>query len=148
MKYRCGKDGCEQDSTLPTTKDKCDLLICRRISHVVRAVDLEKGYEKWNFSVGQDDVISLDKDTYPQSPLAEGGALVDEDCKMVQDTRDSGIVRWSFNVEGGEIEAIMRAPFTRLLWKKRFAASLSRVWLLEDNTLRQLALFAGESVLD
>lgn len=145
VKYRCGKDGCEQDSSLPRTKDKCDLLICRRVSHVVRAVDLEMGYEKWNFSVGQDDVVSLDTDTYPQSPLAEGGALVDEDCKMVQDNSDAGIVRWAFNVEAGQVEAIMKPPFSRVLWKRRLAASLSRAWLLEDNTVRQLALFAGDS---
>ncbi len=129
MLFTCSKEGCgKSDSAGPSTPSPSEFrLVIRRRRHVVRSVDVQTGAEKWNFSMGHNEVAAMlanEKDTIPPRPTTK--------------EEEAAAVGYTFNVHRGLIVASQRDPYTRILWRRELEASLHKVWRLSKGSLRQL----------
>ncbi|KAJ0172104.1 hypothetical protein K1T71_012077 [Dendrolimus kikuchii] len=115
--YECGTTGCSGEQTAGQGRD---LLVLRRHSNTVRALDPRTGNEKWNFSVAEHQLALSRREctggvnSGPASPVTVAVALHD------------GVV------------AIRSSGDKRLLWQQKLEAPVASMWRLQAGSLQNI----------
>ncbi|XP_076248743.1 eukaryotic translation initiation factor 2-alpha kinase isoform X2 [Calliopsis andreniformis] len=115
--YECGINGCTNNTVGEGYIDQ-EVLIIQRYQQTVRAVEPRTGIERWNFSVGQHDLILV-----PQSDCRNKFAshVADIDIKVV--------------IPDGLIWAVNRNNPKDKLWQYKFDSPIVTIWR-EDTNIR------------
>ncbi|KAJ8711885.1 hypothetical protein PYW08_008839 [Mythimna loreyi] len=114
--YECGTGGCSNEEQ--TANAGRDVIVLRRHSNTVRALDPRTGNEKWNFSVAEHRV-----------------ALTRRDCA---DT-PTGSVPVAVAVALPEgVVAVRDTSGTKLLWQQKLDAPVAGMWRLAAGTLQNI----------
>lgn len=114
--YECGSSGCSSEQQ--TAGAGLDVLVLRRHSSTVRAVDPRHGHEKWNFSVAEHQLALSRRECIgpsgPASPVTVGVALPE------------GVV------------AIRRPGEKDVLWRQKLEAPVASMWRLQGGSLQHI----------
>ncbi|XP_032806374.1 eukaryotic translation initiation factor 2-alpha kinase 3 isoform X3 [Petromyzon marinus] len=138
LKYSCTSAGCrpwKEDDQV----DADDLVLVQRVQKTVRAVAPRSGAEKWNFSVGQYDIMFYRGN--------EGNFQKEEDKspdpeKLLQ-TMD---VALKVSVPDGKVLAFRKAGAREVVWEHKFSSPVAAAWLLKDGQVLPVSLFDREVV--
>ncbi|XP_063896777.1 eukaryotic translation initiation factor 2-alpha kinase [Helicoverpa armigera] len=114
--YECGSGGCSTEQQ--TANAGRDVIVLRRHSSTVRALDPRTGSEKWNFSVAEHRV-ALSRRECADAPA--GSAQVAVAVAMPE-----GVV------------AIKDISGTKLLWQQKLDAPVAGMWRLHAGTLQNI----------
>ncbi|PZC83031.1 hypothetical protein B5X24_HaOG208898 [Helicoverpa armigera] len=114
--YECGSGGCSTEQQ--TANAGRDVIVLRRHSSTVRALDPRTGSEKWNFSVAEHRV-ALSRRECADAPA--GSAPVAVAVAMPE-----GVV------------AIKDISGTKLLWQQKLDAPVAGMWRLHAGTLQNI----------
>lgn len=106
-----------------------DVVVVRRQTQTVRAIDPRTGIERWNFSVGNHELEVLTRDDCHQQHLSNEVDLSDIDLRVV--------------VPEGIICAYSKRTAT-LLWQKQFQFPIVNAWRYnDDGKLGKVDLFSS-----
>ncbi|XP_043248351.1 eukaryotic translation initiation factor 2-alpha kinase isoform X1 [Colletes gigas] len=128
--YECGINGCT--NTNGDSYIEQDVLIVRRYQQTVRAVEPRTGIERWNFSVGQHDLVSISNSNIYCQNDKEAHTLDIEIKVVVPD----GLI-WATNRNNPKIK----------LWQYKFNSPIVTIWREdasksnENNNLKEINLF-------
>lgn len=115
--YECGSSGCNSEQQRAGAGR--DVLVLRRLSATVRALDPRTGTEKWNYSVGEHDVaVSRRECVGPR-----GGAPLP--------------VHVSVALHEGLV-ALATAGDRRPLWQHKLDAPVAGMWRLHEGSLHNI----------
>ena len=153
IRYTCGMNGCfkineptnsEQPLEAGGVKDDMeDVLVVRRETQTVRAIEPRTGEEKWNFSVGQHDI------KYHQG--------VEELCDG-RDNSNRESDQPFFDQQGfeeGEIKAVIpeglicevdRASPENIIWSHKFNTPIVQAWRLVNGKMYKVNLFSNSHI--
>jgi translation initiation factor 2-alpha kinase 3 len=136
IKYECSMDGCfgPAGEAMGTTADNDleDILVVRRVTQVVRAVEPRTGAEKWNFSVSTHHVsFQSGVDELCDQDNADNNSSSDDedDLKAV--------------VPEGVICKVDKARPDQIRWKQKFGSPIVHAWRLERGVLKPVNLFSN-----
>ncbi|XP_045613966.2 eukaryotic translation initiation factor 2-alpha kinase [Procambarus clarkii] len=124
--YICNSFGCKRRRT---ASNPTQVLIVRRVTQTVRAVDPKSGDERWNFSVGQHEVN-----------LAGGGC----DSMTTRHAHDVFLPNLHFVVPDGVIMGMDDEG--RLIWQEKLASPVVNAWRILDGELEPVDLFSTSTV--
>ncbi|XP_059051884.1 eukaryotic translation initiation factor 2-alpha kinase [Achroia grisella] len=114
--YECGSSGCNSEQQRAGAG--IDVLVLRRHSSTLRALDPRNGHEKWNFSVAEHQLALSRRECMgpsgPASPVTVGVALPE------------GVV------------AIRRPGDADVLWRQKLEAPVASVWRLQGGSLQSV----------
>ncbi|XP_064630164.1 eukaryotic translation initiation factor 2-alpha kinase 3-like [Lineus longissimus] len=135
VRYLCQSSGCNQ-YTDGAHKMSDDIIMIKRNTQTVRAVEMRSGYEKWNFSVGQHELTFLEGEedaTISSCPTEDGGAnSLDAKLKVF--------------VPNGMVVAVDEKDPTNILWKYQFGVPIAKAWTLRHGVLEEVSLFDYKNV--
>ncbi|EDO48785.1 predicted protein [Nematostella vectensis] len=139
VRYICSAEGCKlsEDEENGHVQNK-DVLVVKRTQQTVRAVDQRTGSERWNFSVGQQDVNFLEG-------IGEEG---DNKCAM-PDAEVSTEWDLRISIPDGLIAAVQPQASGDIanevvLWSHKFEAPIAAIWTLHGDYLKSVDLFSDE----
>ncbi|XP_042238217.1 eukaryotic translation initiation factor 2-alpha kinase-like isoform X2 [Homarus americanus] len=124
--YVCNSLGCKRQRT---ASKPAHVLVIRRVTQTVRAVDPTTGDERWNFSVGQHEVN-----------LAGGGC----ESMGTKDTSHSLLPTLHFIVPDGIIMGMDADG--GLIWQQKLTSPVVNAWRVLEGELEQVDLFSTSSV--
>ena len=164
VRYTCGMDGCYQVNNPKNPENKKgtdinkqplerngvrddmeDVLVVRRETQTVRAVEPRTGEEKWNFSVGQHEI-----------KFHPG---VEELCDDRDNTKEQSDQPF-FDQQGfneGELKAVIpegiicevdRASPEKIIWSHKFNTPIVQAWRLIDGKMYKVNLFSNSHIPD
>lgn len=116
--YECGISGCI-NITDGETYIKQEVIIVQRFQQTVRAVEPRTGIERWNFSVGQHDIVLV-----PYSDMY---------CQNIV-TPHSLDIEIKVNVPDGLVWAVNKNDPTVKLWQYKFDSPVVTIWREGTNT--------------
>lgn len=123
--YVCNTSGCNRQQT---ASKPIHVLVVRRVTQIVRAIDPQSGEERWNFSVGQHEVN-----------LAGGG------CEgMNRGEEEEELPALHFVVPDGIIMGMDEEG--HLLWQQKLASPVVSAWRIQGSEIQQIDLFSTSSV--
>lgn len=130
--YECGINGCTNNTAKESYVEQ-EVLIVQRFQQTVRAVEPQSGIERWNFSVGQHNIILMPQsDVYCQNKVPF--YTLDIEIKVV--------------IPDGLIWAINKNNPTVKLWQQKFDSPIVAIWredanmkTSEYNNLKEINLF-------
>ncbi|KRY10912.1 Eukaryotic translation initiation factor 2-alpha kinase [Trichinella patagoniensis] len=125
--YSCSSYGCENFVT-PNDAEK---LVIRRVSQIVRAVDLSTGNERWNVTVGEHQLFLSNADVK---------SMFNSKINYNQACMNSNIQIRVIPPEG-IVYATLKNNLDGVLWQQKFQSPVAKVWLLNKNNLEELSLF-------
>ncbi|KRY43165.1 Eukaryotic translation initiation factor 2-alpha kinase [Trichinella spiralis] len=125
--YSCSSYGCENFVT-PNDAEK---LVIRRVSQIVRAVDLSTGNERWNVTVGEHQLFLSNADVK---------SMLNSKINYNQACMNSNIQIRVIPPEG-IVYATLKNNLDGVLWQQKFQSPVAKVWLLNKNNLEELSLF-------
>ena len=141
IRYECTIHGCEKNPDARGDESMDDVVVVKRETQTVRAVEPRTGQEKWNFSVSQH-AIDL------QLGLEE---LCDDDA-------DEGI---NATDDDDDVEEVMKAVVSdgllcsmnadrpdRVDWSRKFSAPIVHAWRLKNGRAVKIDLFSSSSIPD
>lgn len=130
--YECGIDGCT-NTTDGETYIQQEVLIIQRFQQTVRAVEPHTGIERWNFSVGQHDLLL--------APVSDMNCQ-NKDAPQIKDI-DIKVV-----VPDGLIWAISKNDPAMKLWQYKFDSPIVSIWredaskkISEHRNVKEINLF-------
>uniref|UniRef100_UPI00358EA748 eukaryotic translation initiation factor 2-alpha kinase 3 isoform X2 n=1 Tax=Myxine glutinosa TaxID=7769 RepID=UPI00358EA748 len=149
LRYTCSAAGC-----LPWQKEidviEEDLMLIQRVQKTVRAVMPRTGAEKWNFSVGQYDVMfcrgspsgfdfipGTARGAWPGSICSERGT------EPKRELQDLGILL-KLSVPDGKIMALTNNG--EIDWQYKFDSPVAAAWLLKGGKIFSISLFDQSNV--
>lgn len=128
--YECSMAGCtnlnitevlEDEKEVPTD-DLDDILVVKRQTQVVRAIEPRSGVERWNFSIGHHELEILQNENCQSDNSRNDGSdnfLVDIDIRVI--------------VPEGVICGYSKETPNTLLWKQKFDAPIVNVFRMDAN---------------
>ncbi|CAL4232530.1 unnamed protein product, partial [Meganyctiphanes norvegica] len=125
--YRCNVGGCHREKD--TASPPANILVVKRVTQSIRAVDPKNGDERWNFSVGQHEVNLAGKGC---SSSGSGASEKKSSWKL------------RFIVPDGRIMAVDEE--SHLVWEQKLPSALVNAWSVNDGELEEVDLFSGSSV--
>ncbi|GAB0088934.1 Eukaryotic translation initiation factor 2-alpha kinase [Sergentomyia squamirostris] len=142
--YECAIGGCQnrtdaleggvQDTADPHDPLLDDVIVLRRQTQTVRAVDPRTGAERWNFSVGHHDLNIARSENCHLDPEAD--LEINYDIKLV--------------VPEGLVCAISKTSPNTILWKHKFEYPIVSAWKSDESrNLQEVNLFdSAQSLWD
>ncbi|XP_064118578.1 eukaryotic translation initiation factor 2-alpha kinase 3-like [Macrobrachium nipponense] len=126
LMYVCNSSGCKRQRT---ASKPSQLLVVKRTTQTVRAVDPKSGDERWNFSVGQHEIN-----------VAGGG------CDWVDssDVEVEELPTLHFIIPEGIVMGMDRA--NQLVWQQKLTSPVVNAWKVVNGELEQIDLFSTNSV--
>ena len=134
IKYECTMDGCfgpAGETLSPKEDDLEDIIIVKRETQVVRAVEPRSGTEKWNFSVSTHHL------TY--QPIEDICNSTDED----NDAFEDDLEELKAVVPEGIICKVDKKRPDVIKWKQNFNSPIVHAWRLEKGQLVPIDLFSN-----
>ncbi|KAK3714542.1 hypothetical protein QZH41_014214 [Actinostola sp. cb2023] len=139
VRYLCSADGCQlTDQESEGNVQDSDLFVVKRTQQTIRAVDQRTGGERWNFSVGQQDIVFLDSPTRNgerRCPVEDGDKTVD--WKLRVSIPEGLLAAVNLNDMHGSGNDIV-------LWSHKFEAPIAAVWMLHGSSLKSVDLFSND----
>ncbi|CAG0921203.1 unnamed protein product [Notodromas monacha] len=134
LHYVCSLRGCNKfDSSKPIAED---ILVVKRNTQTVRAIDPLTGTERWNFSVGQHDVnLRLQ----PFEPSFDGNGSPAPECDFYFPESSVDHV-YQFDVAKGKIYAVSPED-SNIIWEQRASAPLAGAWIIRNQKIFRINLF-------
>ncbi|KAK2572279.1 Eukaryotic translation initiation factor 2-alpha kinase [Acropora cervicornis] len=129
--YVCSADGCHLAKPEESIINDDQVLVLKRIQQTIRAVDQRTGVERWNFSVGQHDISSLE------------AIFSDDDDSKCSSQDDEEFVDWNIRVSiSSGLVAAVRSYGSKeteeVLWSHRFDAPIAAVWRLNGGYIEPI----------
>ncbi|ESO96859.1 hypothetical protein LOTGIDRAFT_159606 [Lottia gigantea] len=152
VRYVCGVDGCKFLGEGEVTDDE-DIIVIKRSTQTVRAVESKSGTERWNFSVGHHELEFVDASL----PLADD-EIGDEDgvtitpCPTPDETEEEERLTDYLDhtlkiiVPEGMIVSLSPDHDNQVLWQHRFSSPVTNAWLLKKGVMKRLSLFDNKYV--
>ena len=135
IKYECTMDGCfgpaGETLSSPNEDDLEDIIIVKRETQVVRAVEPRSGSEKWNFSVSTHHL------TY--QPIDDVCNNTDEDNDIMEDDLEE----LKAVVPEGIICKVDKKRPDVIKWKQNFNSPIVHAWRLDKGQLVPIDLFSN-----
>ncbi|XP_045123041.1 eukaryotic translation initiation factor 2-alpha kinase 3-like isoform X2 [Portunus trituberculatus] len=128
--YVCLASGCKRQNTASPTPPR--LLVVRRVTQTVRAVDPKSGDERWNFSVGQHE-LNLG-----------GGGGCGSGAAMGGDGPSPPLPALRFVVPEGVIMGMHQDG--SLLWQQKLTSPVVSAWRVLQGKLEEVDLFSTSSI--
>lgn len=137
VRYVCSADGCHLAKPEESIINDDQVLVLKRIQQTIRAVDQRTGVERWNFSVGQHDISSLE------------AIFSDEDDSKCSSQDDEEFVDWNIRVciSSGLVAAVRSygsKETEEVLWSHRFDAPIAAVWRLNGGYIEPVSILSQE----
>ncbi|KAI5645827.1 protein kinase domain-containing protein [Phthorimaea operculella] len=131
--YECGSGGCSSEQQAAAAGK--DLLVLRRHSNTVRALDPRTGNEKWNFSVAEHQLAVSRRECAGSGAGAGAGA--------------GPAVAYAIALPEGMV-AVTRPGDRTPLWQQQLEAPVAGMWRLRDGALEHIDVLweATQSLLD
>ncbi|XP_074642739.1 eukaryotic translation initiation factor 2-alpha kinase-like [Tubulanus polymorphus] len=132
VKYVCHMSGCQKFAD-EAVKDGEDLIIIRRNTQTVRAVEIRSGNENWNFSVGHHDVTYLhgqkhdEKDSLNCSEGSDDDVMENENLKVF--------------IPNGLVVVVDKNNPSNVIWKHKFDKPIAKAWTLKNGILEEVSMF-------
>ncbi|KAK2583655.1 hypothetical protein KPH14_009590 [Odynerus spinipes] len=130
--YECSISGCTNSTDKDTYIDQ-EILVIQRFQQTVRAVEPRSGLEKWNFSVGQHELLLISNENI-YCDDGNNGNIPDFELKVI--------------VPEGLIWAVKKNAPTVKLWQHKFDTPIVTIWQEEkvkstnnNRGLKQINLF-------
>lgn len=127
--YECSMGGCtnlnntevlEDENEIPNDNVLDDVLVVRRETQIVRAVDPRSGEERWNFSIGHHELEILHSKNCHNARNEElDNLLLDIDIRVI--------------VPDGLICGFSKKNPSTVLWKQKFDAPIVSVFRMDEN---------------
>ncbi|XP_035719157.1 eukaryotic translation initiation factor 2-alpha kinase-like [Vespa mandarinia] len=111
--YECKIDGCRNYTTTDTHIDK-EILVIQHFQQTVRAVEPHSGAEKWNFSVGQHELLLTSN-----QDMCHDGNIPEFELKVI--------------VPEGLIWAVKKNSPSVKLWQYKFDSPIVTIWQKENT---------------
>ncbi|KAK7111067.1 eukaryotic translation initiation factor 2-alpha kinase 3-like [Littorina saxatilis] len=150
MLYKCTTAGCSETSEAGNGNG--DMMVITRNLKTVRAVDVNSGSEKWNFSVGQHDLLFVE--SKKEKPGLEQGDTLefsDEDVTLVNCTPSDDETRRldeeelkqmiKVLVSDGQVFGLKREDPSQISWSTKFSSPVAKAWILHHGKLEVVSLF-------
>ncbi|KAG0729801.1 Eukaryotic translation initiation factor 2-alpha kinase [Chionoecetes opilio] len=128
--YVCLASGCHRQDTAAPHPPR--LLVVRRVTQTVRAVDPRTGDERWNFSVGQHEVN-----------LGGGGGCGSEGVKG-RDAPSPPLPSLHFVVPDGVVMGMDQDQ--ALLWQQKLTSPVVNAWRVLKDELQEVDLFSTATI--
>ncbi|KAK0161627.1 hypothetical protein PV327_010080 [Microctonus hyperodae] len=134
--YQCNINGCTNMTDGDSYINQQDILIIKRYQQTVRAVEPRTGQERWNYSVGQHELIVIPHENRNCNDNSLNNIMknIDVELKAI--------------VPDGVIWATTKNNPTMNLWKHKFDSPIVSIWREntqinndDDNKLQQIDLF-------
>ncbi|KAL2742325.1 eukaryotic translation initiation factor 2-alpha kinase isoform X1 [Vespula maculifrons] len=129
--YECNISGCQNNTTTDTYINQ-EILVIQHLQQTVRAVEPHSGAEKWNFSVGQHELLLISNQDICDDRSNEN--IPEFELKVI--------------VPEGLIWAVKKNAPTVKLWQYKFDSPIVTIWQKENtqsindnNGLKQVNLF-------
>lgn len=131
--YECSMEGCVNlTEGMGSKDDENNILVVRRQTQTVRAIEPQTGVERWNFSVGQHDIKFLND----HSPECHGEKK-DTNNKTPEDYQVKVVV------PEGIVCIVSKAQPDKIIWKQKFDAPVVHAWMLDDGQMSAVDLFSN-----
>ncbi|UJR37195.1 hypothetical protein I4U23_029903 [Adineta vaga] len=137
--YSFSKGELKHPNTLDNNRTTTDnnepkpTLIVKRTTQTVRARSARNGYEKWNFSVSNHELLHLRAQSKPVV-LEQVDAHINRDIGYFQYQLQTGVVLAYDNTN-------------RIVWSSAINAPIAAVWELKDGQLKEKSLFETTTTL-
>jgi translation initiation factor 2-alpha kinase 3 len=119
IRYECGISGCSTTKTADDRESSKVTLVLKKQLQTVRAVDSVSGVEKWNFSVGTNEVAFA-------GAVCQGGFHTLLENEIIDTSVKVGIPE-------GKVFGVDSA--SNILWEREFGSPISEAWLVEKGQL-------------
>ncbi|XP_030020669.1 eukaryotic translation initiation factor 2-alpha kinase isoform X2 [Manduca sexta] len=128
--YECGSSGCNNEQQ--TAGASRDVLVLRRHSNTVRALDPRNGNEKWNFSVAEHQL-----------------AMNRRECVGGTGPRPAAPVHVTVALHDGVV-AIRTPEGRQLMWQRKLEAPVAGMWRLHEGSLQHIDVLweATQSIVE
>ncbi|OQV24909.1 Eukaryotic translation initiation factor 2-alpha kinase 3 [Hypsibius exemplaris] len=135
VRYACAAGGCttleeEVDAGPADNHRHQDTLVVRRLSQTVRAFDIHRGSENWNFSVGSLDLTMASSQRHLTSR---------HDCSFFP----ASDMSFRFEIATGTIRALSTSGGHQELWHHQLPNAITGAWVVENGCVDQLDLVTG-----
>lgn len=120
-----------EDTVLEHDPLQDDVIVIRRQTQTVRAVESRTGSERWNFSIGHHELEMLkNEDCRGGSKNLLDPTILDLELKVV--------------IPEGVVCAVSKSAPTKIIWKHKFDHPIVSAWRAKDrNNLMSVDLFRG-----
>ncbi|XP_071448115.1 eukaryotic translation initiation factor 2-alpha kinase isoform X2 [Hetaerina americana] len=115
--------------------DENNILVLRRQTQTVRAVEPNTGVERWNFSVAQHDIKFL-KD---HSPECHGD-------RSTSNEKKSEDFELKVVIPDGVVCAVSKQKPNKIIWKQKFTSPVVHAWQLDGGHMNTVDLFSSATV--
>ena len=163
IRYTCGMDGCFKVNQPSSTNGKAqqnqlnkqpldtkgiaddmeDVLVVRRETQTVHAVEPRTGEEKWNFSVGQHD-IKFHRGVEELCDDRENNDSKSDQPFFDQQDFDEGEIK-AVIPEGIICEVDRESP-EKIIWSHKFNTPIVQAWRLIDGKMYKVNLFSSSHI--
>ncbi|KAG1684920.1 Eukaryotic translation initiation factor 2-alpha kinase [Nymphon striatum] len=153
VKYICKMSECIH--LKPNSKNVNEkILVIKRRTQTVRAIDPMTGIEKWNFSVGQNEALLLlsscstsnrrNKKSHEEMTLVTD----EEGCSSSynEDAHSQSKYEIKFVVPEGIVCAVDRNNPNNIIWKKKLSSPVVNAWEMNNEYINKFDLFHDRSI--
>nr|KAG5697293.1 hypothetical protein BaRGS_004959 [Batillaria attramentaria] len=154
MVYMCTIKGCTEAKESGVNGAGRNLLVITRNTQTVRSVDVSTGSEKWNFSVGQHELMFVG-DCQREQPGLET-ELDDEDVTLTNCTPTEAEVELEEElllkkllkivVPDGMIVGLSPDDSSLISWQHKFSSPVAKVWVLHQGKVETVSLFDNRHI--
>ncbi|KAG8240449.1 hypothetical protein J437_LFUL003163 [Ladona fulva] len=131
--YECSLEGCVNlTEGMGSKDDENNILVVRRQTQTVRAVEPQTGVERWNFSVGIHDVKFLND----HSPECHG-------TEKTSTQKASEDYQVKVVVPDGIVCIVSKMQPNKIIWKQKFHSPVVHAWKLHDGQMDTIDLFSN-----
>lgn len=132
--YECSMHGCSnstdsnKDESIESTTDE-EIVVVRRQTQTVRAIEPRTGGERWNFSVGQHELELVRSPDDCHSSKEQNDLILDYELKFI--------------VPEGIVFAVRKGTPHTIEWKRKLDFPIVNAWTRDENhQLKSIDLFA------
>ncbi|KAK2142502.1 hypothetical protein LSH36_947g01029 [Paralvinella palmiformis] len=163
LKYICSAAGCQYFTSNSSDDSDVggDTLVITRHTKTVRAVEMQTGNEKWNFSVSQHEVsyVKCDPESLPVYRTSLDHQLEDNSDYQKYDGQGEeepplgetasytmADLHIKVIVPSGLVIVVLKNNPEQVLWQQQFSVAIANAWLLNNDRLEEVNLFDNENV--
>ncbi|PVD30201.1 hypothetical protein C0Q70_09463 [Pomacea canaliculata] len=152
--YSCSTEGCNRVRKNEVNAAGQDLLVITRNTQTVRAVDIHSGSEKWNFSVGQHELLFVGGVQKEKPQIDVDGSESDitiatcesseEELKFEEEEQMKRYLK--FMVPDGKVIGLNPNDPSHISWQHKFPSPVAKVWMLHQGHLEVMSLFDSKHI--
>lgn len=124
--YECSLQGCE--NLVGNISDVEEVLVLKRLSHTVRAVEPRTSFERWNFSVARHNI-----------------KLIPDPAALCHGSKQVSPLKFDVRVivPDGLVCGISQTDPKHVLWQHKLDSPVVSAWVMDRGELKEVDLFSG-----